>query len=212
MLLTDAAENFLLGDSYSFITEKMCFNIPDHFCPFHCWSIWLFRRRRLVCVIARQWREHRDVGRADGEVRDQLYPPLTMRTDDKHNDSVCCRMAQCPREPNTSGPVSGYRNCIVPSGTYVWKEPGLINPLLSQKCQFFGLKLSCSYILIIMDMFYVQLAKSHKKYHGPAGDRTRGLSHAKRTRYHCATSPYCSKVKLMSVNFNPTTKKSTTII
>ena len=24
---------------------------------------------------------------------------------------------------------------------------------------------------------------------GDAGDRTRGLSHAKRTRYHCATSP-----------------------
>ena len=25
---------------------------------------------------------------------------------------------------------------------------------------------------------------------GDAGDRTRGLSHAKRTRYHCATSPF----------------------
>ena len=39
---------------------------------------------------------------------------------------------------------------------------------------------------------------------GDAGDRTRGLSHAKRTRYHCATSPHwwlhppphiCSPVK-----------------
>ena len=32
--------------------------------------------------------------------------------------------------------------------------------------------------------------KDEKKFLiGDAGDRTRGLSHAKRTRYHCATSP-----------------------
>ena len=31
--------------------------------------------------------------------------------------------------------------------------------------------------------------KEKKVTAGDAGDRTRGLSHAKRTRYHCATSP-----------------------
>ena len=31
--------------------------------------------------------------------------------------------------------------------------------------------------------------KEKKFLSGDAGDRTRGLSHAKRTRYHCATSP-----------------------
>ena len=38
---------------------------------------------------------------------------------------------------------------------------------------------------------YVVKKKVTKKIcqYGDAGDRTRGLSHAKRTRYHCATSP-----------------------
>ncbi len=35
----------------------------------------------------------------------------------------------------------------------------------------------------------------HKKRTGDAGDRTRGLSHAKRTLYHWATSPSCFNCK-----------------
>ena len=39
-----------------------------------------------------------------------------------------------------------------------------------------------------------------KEIFGDAGDRTRGLSHAKRTRYHCATSPCLTYSTLLSQN------------
>ena len=111
-------------------------HLPDHFYPFRYLWVWLSRRKPLVSAIALQYMEHPDVDKVDAEERDLLYQPLTRTNDDKHNDSVCCRMAQCPREPNTSGRVSSYWNCIALLGTCVCKETKLINPLLSEKCQF----------------------------------------------------------------------------
>ena len=45
-----------------------------------------------------------------------------------------------------------------------------------------------TFALLIFVVGFIQGKKNVKNF-GDAGDRTRGLSHAKRTRYHCATSP-----------------------
>ena len=59
--------------------------------------------------------------------------------------------------------------------------------LLIKKSHLHTEKVEASVFVTFNDPFPLFLKR--KKNIGDAGDRTRGLSHAKRTRYHCATSP-----------------------
>ena len=84
---------------------------------------------------------------------------------------------------------------------------GAVSPKIDRR----GIKIVHPEKVDLMNLGHKLTSEMLKKIHfGDAGDWTRGLSHAKRTRYHCATSPFDIDTKKCSLYYFLNTKRKNT--